>query len=259
MERIGIEELDLAGMKKYINQGNNSTIYEDDTKMIKVLNQYYDEEKEELFYKSQAMDFFHIDAVVWPREIYVKNNQVEAYMMEKFSHSKTLTEKYENYGLLDQQRLFGSLKESSLILREIHKEKIIGNDISFDNILINNKGQLKYIDLFDSCHYGPYCSSSFIPSRLQFFMNLYRKETDFPYNQNMDRLCLLLAAYGLINGKKDIANFILSKTNTVGNINQCVSKLKNTDPAKAFPTVPYIDELVDSNELKLTKTLLKKY
>lgn len=259
MERIGIEELDLTGMRKYKNQGNNSTIYENDTKMIKVLDQYYAEEKEELFYKSQVMDYLNIDNVVWPTILYVKNNQVEAYMMEKFSHSKTLTEKYENYGLFDQQRLFGSLKEASLILREIHEEKIIGNDISFDNILINDKGQLKYIDLFDSCHYGPYCSSRFIPSKLKFFMDLYRKGADFPFDQNMDRLCLLLAAYGLINGKKDIANFILSKTSTAGNINQCVSTLKKYGSNKGFPTVPYIDELVDSNDLKPTKTLVKKY
>jgi len=144
---------------------------------MKVLDRYTMEEKKELFYGWEMKDL-SIDRFLFPHTLYVEEDKVEAYAIHHLKNSEILYDYYQDYSFFNFDQMLHSFKDASLILRRVHENKIVGGDINFDinfdNILINQNGFLQYIDVFDSCHFGSFCSANFVSLALYNFMTLYR-------------------------------------------------------------------------------------
>ncbi len=140
---------------------------------MKVLDRYTMEEKKELFYGWEMKDL-SIDRFLFPHTLYVEEDKVEAYAIHHLKNSEILYDYYQDYSFFNFDQMLHSFKDASLILRRVHENKIVGGDINFDNILINQNGFLQYIDVFDSCHFDSFCSANFVSLALYNFMTLYR-------------------------------------------------------------------------------------
>ncbi len=258
MKKFQFSELHFDHLIKHRNQGENSVVYEDGMRMLKILTQYSSDEKEELFYKADAMCDIKIDGVIFPDVYYVMGNKVEAYSMETFVNSDIFFDYYSNYYFTDYYQILLAFQNAGRILRNIHAHDIIGNDISFSNILVNPLGELCYIDLFDSCYFKTYRSSLFISSLLYDYLSSYRGNPNIMGNDNLDRISLLLSANHLIEAKNNIMKFMMGKTESMRNIKYYISLLENTAIEEHLPNIPYLDEMISSNDFSCHLPYLKK-
>ena len=173
MEKINIKDININSLQRLANQGSKSITYTDGNTCYKVLTGLYTDEKKVLEDKFQELSSLHIDKVLMPKDLIVKDGLLEGYTMDYFKDSKNLSDFYSKrfYNIKD---LFESLKEASKILRKIHDSGIIYQDLSFENILINKDREIRFCDI-DGCSYK-YYNTPFISLLLKCFLLDYRKE-----------------------------------------------------------------------------------
>ena len=150
MEQIKLKDINLDSLKKLQQQGTKSTMYRNGTSCIKMLDGFYEEEKDALFKKFLDMEGIEIENVLLPKELIVSNGKLEGYTMDYFP-SVSLTDKFE-VRYVDTKKLFDYVYKASKILRDIHRNGIICQDLSFENILVDENGNVKFCDL-DGCSY----------------------------------------------------------------------------------------------------------
>ena len=174
MDKIKLKDINIEQLERLNNQGLNSTCYTDGKICIKMLDDLFPEEKETLKTKLLEMDGINIDGVITPTGLIVENDKLEGIISPYFKDSKNFLEHFERTRYINSKELLTALKKASLILRNIHNNNIIYQDINFANILIDNTGNIKYCDI-DSCSYKGY-ESPYIPVFLSNYMLYYRKE-----------------------------------------------------------------------------------
>ena len=87
----------------------------------------------------------HLSGVVGVKDFFQENNT--AYIVQEYLEGKTLKEYCkERGGKLPVEQLLPSLEPVILALGEVHKEGLIHRDISPDNIMLLNGGQMKLLD-----------------------------------------------------------------------------------------------------------------
>lgn len=250
MDKIKLSDIDLSTMKIIGKKGTTSTLYEDGDLCIKILDKLFEEEKEIIYRKFLEMDGLYIDNVLFPISLIIDNDKLVGYTMENFKDSKTLLEYLGTTRYINCKEIFDKVKKISLILRQIHNNGIIYQDLSFENILIDKSGNIKYCDL-DSCTYKNN-RSEFISRLLNSFLIDYRKQKQIYVSENLDRISMMLAFFQIVY-VKELQKISRRKYHSLSD------NIKTLDNAKEFANIlldrnnpisdiPYIDELIDNND-----------
>ena len=250
MDKINIKEFDWSKLRKCQNQGSLSTVYIQDDICIKILDKLYPSEREQILDKFLAMNGIKIDGVIFPKDLIVQDGNLLGYTMDYFQDSTSLNDYFTTTRFVNCKDIFNAVIKASEILRVIHKYDIKVHDLSFENILIKNQGEVKYIDI-DSCQYQDY-ESYFLSNILHKYMFDYRKQEFCNMTKNTDRLSFLLAFYNLMYLKKlqNISdkkyNQLSNHISTLNNIKRLANHLK--DKNKRIPSIPYMDDLINRED-----------
>lgn len=148
----------------------------------------------------------------------------------------------------------------SLSLREIHSDSrdIVVGDLNFNNIIFDSEFNHYFVDFDSSMVDG--IASDRIPSMLHLYVKnngIYK----YDINRETDRLCMILNTLYMIFSKRidfvtmDEYDEKAEKLETLKNMRGIVLKIKNS--GGKIPVVPYLDELISSNDFT-PKTTVKK-
>ena len=243
MEQIKLKDINLNSLKKLEQQGTKSTVYRNGTSCIKMLDGFYEEEKDALFKKFLDMEGLEIDNVLLPKELIVSNGKLEGYTMDYFP-SVSLNSKFE-VRHVDTKVLFDYVYKASKILREIHKNGIICQDLSFENILVDDNGNVKFCDL-DGCSYKDNVSPFVSLIMKRYFID-YRKE-QLLLCTNLDRVGMMLSFFFVVYAKelqklnRKSYSKLAEKSNTLEEMRKYANLL--LDRSNPVPAIPYLDELI---------------
>lgn len=243
MEQIKLKDINLNSLKKLEQQGTKSTIYRNGTSCIKMLDGFYEEEKDALFKKFLDMEGLEIDNVLLPKELIVSNGKLEGYTMDYFP-SVSLNSKFE-VRQVDTKVLFDYVYKASKILREIHRNGIICQDLSFENILVDDNGNVKFCDL-DGCSYKDNVSPFVSLIMKRYFID-YRKE-QILLCTNLDRVGMMLSFFFIVYAKelqklnRKSYSKLAEKSNTLEEMRKYANLL--LDRSNPVPAIPYLDELI---------------
>ncbi len=268
MEKIKMGDIDLSTLQKLQSQGTFSTIYTDGNLCYKILDGLYRDEKQDLYHKFLDMNGINIDNVLFPRDLIVENGILQGYTMDYFKNSICLSDKFSTRYFNCKDLLF-YVDKASRILREIHRYGIIYQDLSFENILVNNEGDVTFCDI-DGCRYRNH-SSPFFSVIFKEFLIDYRKSKVFN-EEDIDKISMILSFYLLMY--KQVLQKITKKQyrtlskhiHTLENLKQCANML--VDKNCTIKDVPYLDEVIDLTDdyemgrektLKLSQRILRRF
>ena len=243
MEQIKLKDINLNSLKKLEQQGTKSTVYRNGTSCIKMLDGFYEEEKDALFKKFLDMEGLEIENVLLPKELIVSNGKLEGYTMDYFP-SVSLNSKFE-VRQVDTKVLFDYVYKASKILREIHRNGIICQDLSFENILVDDNGNVKFCDL-DGCSYKDNVSPFVSLIMKRYFID-YRKE-QLLLCTNLDRVGMMLSFFYIVYAKelqklnRKSYSKLAEKSNTLEEMRKYANLL--LDRSNPVPAIPYLDELI---------------
>lgn len=191
------------------------------------------------------MDGINIDAVLFPKALIVDGCILEGYTMDYFENSIPLSNKFLTKYFNCHDLLF-YVDKASKILRNIHKHNIIYQDLSFENILVNNEGDIAFCDI-DGCRYKNHGSPFFSIVFKEFLVD-YRK-SKVSSGEDVDKISMILSFYLLMYNqvlqkitKKQYCT-LSNHINTLENLKQCANMLVNK--SCTIKDVPYLDEVID--------------
>ena len=160
MNKIKLQDINFSSLIKLQDTGTQGTIYRNDNTCFKILDGFYDDEKEELYKKFMDMDGIKIENVLLPKELIMENGKLQGYSMDYFKDSMCLSNKFLTR-YVDCKKLFNYVSKASKILKTMHDNQIICQDLSFENILVDNNDNVAFCDL-DGCrfkeHKSPFIS-----------------------------------------------------------------------------------------------------
>lgn len=254
MNKINIKEINLSSLQKLNSQGTLSTIYTDGNLCYKILNDYYQNEKEDLYRKFLEMEGIKIDNVLLPLDLILENNQLVGYIMAYFQNSISLANKFSKR-CFNCNELLVYVEKASRILRDIHNNGIICQDLSFRNILVDDKGNVVFCDM-DSCAYKAY-ETPFYSGLLLDFLVKYRKAKVYAHKDN-DKLSMILSFYLTMYGK-ELQRINKKQYHKLSNNISTLENLKETanlliDKKQIIRDIPYLDEVIDlSNNYEINR------
>ncbi|MBE6144245.1 MAG: hypothetical protein E7169_01580 [Firmicutes bacterium] len=245
MEKIKLSDINFDALKKLNHQGTKSTLYDNGDTCIKIFNELYKEEKVALYKKFLEMEGIQINGVLLPIDVIVENDRLEGFTMSNFKNSVPLFDAFTTTRYVDCAEILKAMKKASLILRKIHKNGIICQDLSFDNILINQEGIINYCDI-DSCTYNERMSP-YLSILLKRFMVDYKKMKLCMVSKNLDRVSMLLSFY-IVMYLKEIQKISKKEYHS---LSDHIATLENARKyanmllsSRNIPEVPYLDELI---------------
>ena len=250
MDKINLRDINLSEFKKYHSQGTLSTMYHSNGICLKMLDKMYSDEKDVVYRKFLEMDGIDIDGIIFPKELIIDNGKVVGYTMEEFENSVCLLDDFCSNRYVNCKDIFSAAKKASHILRDIHKNDIICQDLTFDNILINANGDIKYCDI-DGCSYNG-ISLPIMSRLMQRFLQDYRKQFAFYSSKNMDRVSFMLSLI-LLSYHKEVQSLSYKEYHqlsdhiiTLDNLMEYANML--VDRSSKIDEVPYMDELINDND-----------
>lgn len=244
MEKIELRDIDLSSLQRLQSQGTLSTIYTDGHLCYKILDGLYPNEKIDLYYKFLDMEGISIDAVLFPRDLIMENGILQGYTMDYFENSTPLSNKFLTRYFNCKDLLF-YVDKISKILRDIHRHDIIYQDLSFENILVNSKGDIAFCDL-DGCRYKNH-SSPFFSKIFADFINF--RKSEILRGENVDKVSMILSFYLLMYTQvlqkitRKQYHLLSDHIHTLKNLRQCANML--VDKKCPIKDVPYLDEVID--------------
>lgn len=269
MDKIKISDIDFNSLKKLSSQGSLATVYKSGDECIKIFKSMENYNKEALYNKLTAMDGIKIDGVLMPSTLIMEGFHLRGYIMPYFPDSMNLNDYFCISKSVESAEILAAIKKASLILRKIHDEDIICQDLSFDNILINRDGDIVFCDI-DGCHYK-YHYSDCISTLLRDYMVKYRHEKII-VSENLDRLSMMLSMVYLMYFRKlqilsnKRYNYLADNLKSLQSARKYVDALK--DKYGPIPDIPYLDEIIDdsdeflidrSKQVNLAQRLYAKY
>lgn len=264
METINFQDIDLSAMNPSRIQGTKSTVYINNDKCYKILSGLFVSEKKQLLRKFYDMDGIVIDDIMLPKKLILDQGNLIGYVMDYFPNSINLYDYFTHDRFVDVNDIFKATNKASLIVKEAHKNGIILQDFSFDNILIDNNSNIKICDI-DGCQYKNH-KGPFISMIMHNYYNIYMKKR-YKIDENFDNQALLLSMLATIYHSMvlDIKQYdkLSDKIETLKCIRPIVYSLLNNSDTK----VPYLDEvihddhyIIDRNkQVSLKKRLVKDY
>ena len=255
MDKINYNDIDFSLLKKSEIQGTTSTVYENGDECIKIINGLFPYEKRDLYKKFLEMDGIKINGVLLPTGLIIKDNNLYGYTMNNFKNSINLNDYFDKK--IDYAILFDIVRRASVILKEIHNNQIIYEDLSFDNILIDDSFNIMFSDI-DGCAYKDY-SSPFISYILNNYISNYRGE-DIHISKNLDRISMMLSMIYLVYKEEikyldvNYCEYISKDIKTLQNLKKYVELFKCTK--SDISDIPYLDEIIDVSDcIDFNKTL----
>ena len=258
MNKINYNDIDFSLLKKSEIQGTTSTVYENGDECIKIINGLFPYEKRDLYKKFLEMDGIKINGVLLPTGLIIKDNNLYGYTMNNFKNSINLNDYFDKK--IDYAILFDIIKRVSVILKEIHNNQIIYEDLSFDNILIDASFNIMFSDI-DGCTYKNY-SSPFISYILNNYISNYRGE-DIHISKNLDRISMMLSMIYLVY-KEEIKYLDVNYCEHISKDIKTLQNLKKyvkifVDKKSDISNIPYLDEIIDDFDcISDTKKLVLK-
>lgn len=259
METIKYSDIDFKSLEKLKSQGTKATLYKNDNECIKILDGLYDVEKKALYRKFLDMDGIKIENVLMPKKLIIKNDKLQGFTMDYFPNSTSLFDKYLTR-YVNTNELLKDVFKASKILRTIHDNNIICQDLSFDNILVDEDDKIVYCDI-DGCSYLNHISP-FISVLLKHLLIDYRKEK-ITISYNLDRISMFISLYYLmyleeiqnLNKKKydELSNKITTLKNTEKYVNMLLDK------TNFINDIPYLDELINLEDDFVINRKKQKY
>lgn len=248
MGKIKFEDIDFSSLNKLQQQGTKGVTYSDGLVCYKFLNGLSPEEKKLLHRKFLDMDGIKIANTALPIDLIIKDNHLEGYTMQYFTDTITLSAKFAS-SIIDCKELLNAIFKTSQLLRSIHQNNIICQDLSFENILINSNGEIFFCDI-DGCSYQEHIAP-FISLLLKEFMLDYRKENPL-LSTNLDNISMMISFYLLLFGKEiqklsKKEHYALAKHLTTLNNTKGYAKIL-LDRKRPIPDIPYLDELIDQTD-----------
>ena len=258
-------ELDEKDLNK--SQGTKSKVYIKQLKCYKIFTDIFDDERKIIFKKFKEMEGMELKDVILPNELIMKDDLLVGYTMDYFSNSENLYDYFTKERFQDINEILNVTKRVSQMFRNIHSLGIKLQDISFDNILIDNNGNLKICDI-DSCSYKNYQGSYISMASHLFYSTCKYKEPVI--DESFDNVSLLLSALLTIYHKmifelrnKDYEK-IAKHVQTLQNFKILIKKMY----LQLKPQIPYLDDficddehyIIDRNkQVSLTKRICKNY
>lgn len=260
MNIIKISDIDLNSLDKIKNQGTKSTIYKYENKCIKMLDGLYPTEKLILYYKFLSMEGIKIDGLLMPDDLIIDNNNLCGYTMDFFDCSESLNSYFTKSRYINCNEVFKIVQEVCKILKNVHKNEIIYQDLSFDNILINREKKIMFCDI-DGCKYKNY-NAPFVSILLNRLICDYRNE-DINVSKNLDKVSIFISLLYSIYLKEiqflteSDYNILVNSIHPLDNMKKYVDIL--LDKNKMIPNIPYVDELLNySTNYIIDRNLLIK-
>lgn len=250
MEIIKLGDINFSGFEKMRYQGDNSTIYINGDSCIKRLDNLTLEEKGDMKRKLLEMEGISIDGVLITKGLILDGDILDSIIIDNFKNSVNFFERFSRTRYVNCAELFKAVKKASLILREIHENGIICQDLTFSNILIDKEGNIKYCDM-DGCYYnGIY--SPYLSMVLKRFMIYFRKETECCMTKNTDRLSLMLSFLELVY-LEEIQRISIRKYQELSSGLKTLENCKKyfeilINKRNSIPQIPYMDELIDDDD-----------
>ena len=245
MEEIKFKEINFSTLRKLQSQGTKSTIYTDGVICYKFLDGLYFDEKRDLYKKFLDMDGIKINNVLLPQNLIIEDSQLKGYTMPYFENSISLSDKFlKRY--FNCNELLVCVEKASKILRNIHNNGIICQDLSFENILVDGDDNVVFCDI-DGCTYGKH-TSPFISKLLNDFLTNYR-HSKLVINEDLDKLSMILSFYLTMYGEL-LQRITKRQYHTLSNNIQTLENLRDitnmlVDKSSIIKDIPYLDEVID--------------
>lgn len=245
MEEMKSKEIDLSTLQKLQSQGTKSTIYTDGNICYKFLDGLYPNEKRNLHKKFLDMDGMKINNVLLPQDLITEDGILKGYTMRYFENSMPLSDKFlKRYFNCNELLIY--VEKASRILRDIHSNGIGCQDLSFENILIDNKGNIAFCDI-DGCTYKEHHSPFFSILFKEFLVD-YRKSRVSTV-EDVDKISMILSFYLTLYGEllqiitKRQYHTLSNNMHTLENLKEIANIL--VDKKCPIQDIPYLDEVID--------------
>ncbi len=248
MEKIKFKEINFSALHKLQRQGTQSTIYTDGFLCYKLLDGLYPDEKRDLSKKFLDMDGIKMNGVLLPLHLIVEDDNLKGYTMKYFAHSMPLSEKFlKRY--FHCKELFIYVEKASKILRNIHSNGIIYQDLSFENILVDDNGNIVFCDI-DGCTYKEHISPFFSLLFKNFLMDF--RHSTLSTKEDIDKLSMLLSFFLVMYGQ-ELQRITKKQYHALSNHIQTLENLRKTadrlvNPNFPIENLPYMDEVIDLND-----------
>lgn len=247
MQEIRLGDINFDSLKKLGGYGSNLTsLYTDGEVCYKIYKEDY--KLEELYKKFRELDGLCVDGVILPKDLIMNAGKFIGYSMPYFKDSMTLSDRFSDR-FVDKGLMLNAFYTASKIVRKLHEEGVVCQDISLENILIDIHGDIKICDS-DSFAYKDHNSESFSKIFCLFLLK-YRKQK-LSLWEDIDRLSLILIFYYLLF-EREIQHVSRHKYNiasreikTVDNLGGIRDILLNKN--KVLYDIPYMDEFISFSD-----------
>lgn len=131
-------------------------------------------------------------------------------------------------------------------MRNIHSNGIVCQDLSFENILVNDKGNVAFCDI-DGCTYKGHTSPFFSVLFKEFLVD-YRK-SKISTKEDVDKVSMILSFYLTMYGEvlqritKKQYHTLSDNIHTLENLREIANIL--VDKKYPIQDIPYLDEVID--------------
>ena len=258
MEVIQKETIDFSDLHKISCRANSeSNLYNDGEVLYKIFKKipyrHLRRKKEKIELLSNGIE---LNNVVLPKDIIVSGSLLSGYTMDYKKEAIILFEFVKRSKNINE--FLKLVYNVSQTLREIHNDprNIVVGDMSFSNVIFDKNFEHYFVD-FDSCMIDG------IPSdRISFLLSDYtvtRRIYNFDINKNTDRLSLILCMLHTIFAEEidEISmydyDYVSERVETLKNMREIVLEIKKNK--KHIPEVPYVDELIKTQNKKRVKTI----
>lgn len=247
MQEIRLKDINFESLKRISsNWSTYATVYTDGDVCYKIFNDPHSFDNVSLYNNFKDMDGMQIDGVILPEDLIVDDGVLLGYLMPLFKDSMTLSRRFEGR-YVDKALVVSAFRKASFIIREMHKKGVILQDVSLENILINDQGDVCVCDP-DSFAYNGYFPQTYSKIFCRFLID-YRK-TKLHMLEDIDRLSLFLAFYYLMF-EKEIQKVSRGKYNKLSSEMKTVENMREirdllVDKSKDLYDLPYFDEFASN-------------
>lgn len=246
MEKVKYRDINFKDLKYLPNQGKFSDTYEDGKYFYKILKNLSQEEIKNIQYKFLNMEGINLENVAFPLKFIMDEDKLVGYITKYYKNYKELDFAF-NKRYFNVKDLFFLLNKVSLGLNQIHEKNIILSDCSFNNILVNENGEIVFCDL-DGCIFEKSTDFALFSEIFNNWLVKFRNDSIF-VDTNIDKISIILSLFFIIylkevqNISKIKYNYLSKNINTLKNLETCFAFLSS----KKAPLgeIPYLHEVID--------------
>lgn len=248
MISINYNDIDFSKLSKLDDVCSTNDVYLYDDTIIKIFKKYKKEDLKTLESKLELLEEkSNIEFLNLPQSSIKKDGNLVGITLPFINNSMTLNELLQRKGILESM---GMLKDASVKLSKLHREKIIIGDMHFDNIITDIENTNHFIDVesYGISNYKPIDMPS-ITYNYYAWMNYYIHQ-----NSNMDKISFFLALFSSIFNKNIIS---VSENEYEIKSKQLPMLIKLKDifldlkySYSEEPDMPYLYEVINDDDIK---------